>query len=91
MKKQGGGLCKRGAYVEVSWFDAHGGDMEWHNVKKSRDHIPASIVTVGRVAWHDSVGITVIMSKDLKKKGADAYLFVPAGCVTSIKELGYVK
>jgi len=70
--------------VLIEWADAHGGDQGWVDHSEI-DHKPAGVVTVGLLLKQDSVGITVVMSKQDEAIGG--YMFIPACNVVSITQL----
>ena len=75
---------KRWTPIEVIWRDAHGGDLGWVD-PSNLSHTAAKVRTVGMLYRKNRKGVTVV----LNRAGTDtaAYIFIPAVCITSIKEL----
>lgn len=75
------------AAVEILWNDAHGGALDdWGEIEKGVHHHPTGVRTVGLLAFRDNVGATVLLS--LSDVGeSDAYLFIPAGMIQTVREL----
>ena len=74
--------------VEILWLDAHGGSFpsaEWGKIGKK--HLSGEeIRTVGLLYAHTKEGVLLLLSMS-DRGNVDAYIFIPAGCITEINYL----
>lgn len=76
-------------YAEVVWQDAHGGGNPWMPLEAlaAVASVPKRMVSVGQVVTDDEDGMVLVLSHDEQGETCDAYIFIPAACITSKSEL----